>query len=252
MGASNRVVLFLDLDHFFAQVEEIQQPALKGRPVVVCVYSGRTETSGVVSSANYEARSYGVRAGMPIARALRLLPPTAVFLPARLQLYSSYSEGVMAILSQYSDKLSVESVDEAAVDITDRVGGDFSKAEELARELKERIRSEMGLRCSVGVAPNRIVAKVAADSSKPDGLKVVRPEEVRSFLAGLDVEALPGVGRKLGRMLKGLGVETVGKLAEMEPTPLIPIVGRRRAIQLIMAARGNLTSPSSLGGRESR
>ncbi|MEM3096448.1 MAG: DNA polymerase IV [Nitrososphaerota archaeon] len=239
-GVAPRVVAFVDLDYFFAQVEEIQRPDLRDKPVVVCVYSGRGPTSGVVSSANYVARSYGVRAGIPISRAVRLLPPTSAFLPVRMQLYSEFSSRVMTLLREYSDRLRVESIDEASMDITGRVGGDYVRAETLAREIKERMRQELGLKCTIGIAPNRTVAKIAADLSKPDGMKVVIPSQVRSFLSPLDVEKLPGVGRKLAKALEGLGVRTLGQLARLQPEALEEVVGLKRASYLVRAAAGNL------------
>jgi DNA polymerase IV (DinB-like DNA polymerase) len=235
-----RVIAFVDLDYFFAQVEELQRPDLADKPLVVCVFSGRTSTSGVVSSANYVARSYGVRAGMPISRAMKLLPPSAIFLPVRTQLYSEVSGRVMSILAEYADSIRVESIDEASLDITEKVGGDFDHAHTIAGAIKERLRSELGLKCSVGVAPNRIVAKIAADISKPDGLKIVRPEDVKSFLQPIEVGKLPGVGAKLGAMLGEKGVKTIGDLADLPIDELIKIAGRKRAIQLKLAAEGRL------------
>jgi len=232
------VIAFVDLDYFFAQVEELERPELADKPLVVCVYSGRTPTSGVVSSANYLARSYGVKAGIPIIRAMKLLPESAVFLPARMQLYQEVSGRVMAILGEYADSIRIESIDEASLDITGRVEGDFSRAHHLVRSMKERLRGSLGLKCSVGVAPNRVVAKLAADTSKPDGLKIVRPEEVDTFLAPLEVGKLPGVGVKLGKMLAETGVKTIGDLANLPIETLIGIAGSKRAIYLKLAAQG--------------
>ncbi|MDW8359615.1 MAG: DNA polymerase IV [Candidatus Caldarchaeum sp.] len=243
MRGLDRVVLFLDLDYFFAQVEEVENPAYRGRPLVVCVYSGRDQSSGVVSSANYEARKYGVKAGMPIKRAMALLPGEAVYLPVRLSHYAKVSEEVMAIAKRYSAKMRVESVDEAVLDLTDAVGGSYERAEEYARRLKSEILARKSLKCSVGVAPNRVLAKIAADASKPDGLKIVKPHEVADFLTTQPVNALPGIGLKTRQRLEAYGVKTVADLQKVEVGVLERIFGEKKARYVYLAARGEFDEP---------
>ncbi|MEM2237563.1 MAG: DNA polymerase IV [Candidatus Caldarchaeum sp.] len=239
----SKIVLFMDLDYFFAQVEEVENPSYRIRPLVVCVYSGRTEDSGVVSSANYLARKYGVKAGMPIKRAKHLLPSDAVYLPVRLEHYAAVSRQVMAMLEKYTDRVRVESIDEAVMDITEVVGKDFKKAEELAIELKKELRDKMGLKCSIGIAPNRVVAKIAADSAKPDGLKTVRPEEVLDFLKPLPVSALPGIGVKAEALLEDMGVKTIGDLAAQPIEVLEKLFGPKKARYIYLASRGEFDEP---------
>lgn len=178
-----RIILHIDMDYFFAQCEEREHPELKGKPVVICVYSGRGGDRGAVSTSNYEARKLGVKAGISISRAKKLAP-NAVFLPVNMELYHYKSGQVMEILKEYSDKIEQESIDEAYCDLTEKVTG-FEGARMLALKLKDEIRQLVGLTCSVGIGPNKLIAKVASDYKKPDGLTVVRSEEVLQFLAPL-------------------------------------------------------------------
>ncbi|MEM2095019.1 MAG: DNA polymerase IV [Candidatus Caldarchaeum sp.] len=237
------MVLFLDLDYFFAQVEEVEKPEYRDRPLVVCVYSGRTESSGVVSSANYVARRYGVKAGMPIRLAMGKLPSDSVYLPVRMEHYLKVSRDVMDIARKYSAKMRVESVDEAVLDVTEVVDGSFDKAREHAAKLKTEILERKSLKCSVGVAPNRVLAKMAAEAAKPDGLKVVNPEEVGVFLAGQPVDALPGVGHKTKSLLEDLGVTTVADLGRLDIDVLENVFGPKKARYVYLASRGLFDEP---------
>ncbi|MEM4573660.1 MAG: DNA polymerase IV [Candidatus Caldarchaeum sp.] len=234
----HRVVLFVDLDYFFAQVEEVENPSLRERPVAVCVFSGRTEDSGVVSSANYLARKLGVKAGMPIKAAKRLLPGNATIIPARLSFYMEKSRKIMDILRSFGGVLRVESVDEAVIDATEIVNRDYAKAVQLAEALKKRVHEETGLTCSVGIGPNKVVAKMAADSCKPNGLKAVFPDEVPSFLANLPVKDLPGIGAKAESLLAEYGVKTLSDLAKLELDFLEKLFGSKKARYLYLASRG--------------
>lgn len=241
--SDGRVILLADLDYFYSQAEELRKPSLRGKPVVVCVYSGRTEESGVVATANYEARRYGVRSGMPIALAKRRLSGAdAVFLPVDFAYYKEVSGRVMRILKQYSDQLEQVGLDEAYLDISNRVE-DFDEAEELAKELKKRVMQEEGLKLTVGVGPNKIVAKMASDAAKPDGLLVVRPEGVESFISPLPVDKIPGVGKKTAERLEAMGIKTIGDLARFDPVRLVDEFGESLGSRLIVAAMGKDEDP---------
>ncbi len=231
-----RIILHVDMDYFFAQCEERERPEIKGKPVVVCVYSGRTEESGAVSTSNYEARRLGVKAGIPISRAKKLAPE-AVFLPVNMELYRSISDEVMEILRGYCDVLEKESVDEAFCDITGKVS-DFEEAKLLALAIKEEIKQKTGLTCSTGVAPNKLVAKIASDFRKPDGLTAVKPEEVTRFMAPLKITDLTGVGKKTGERLNELGVKTIGELSTMPAEELIREFGQAKGAWLKQASQG--------------
>jgi len=224
----DRIVMLVDLDYFFAQCEERRTPSIKDKPVVVCVYSGRTEDSGAVSTANYVARKYGVKSGIPIVLAKQKLKDVdAVFLPVDKQFYREVSDQIMEILRGYADRFEQVGIDEAYLDVTKRTKGNYSEAEELAATIKGDVLTQQKLTCSIGVGPNKLVAKIAADVQKPDGLTVVRPEEVRSFLLPLPVRRLVGVGRKTEKKLETLSVRTVGQLARFDVQKLIGIFGRK-------------------------
>jgi DNA polymerase IV (DinB-like DNA polymerase) len=236
-----RIILHIDMDYFFAQCEERERPEIKGKPVVVCVFSGRSPDSGAVSTSNYEARRLGVKAGIPIIRAKRLAPD-AVFLPVNMELYRSISDEIMEILRGFCYVLEKESVDEAFCDITDKVSG-FEEAELLALRIKEKIRQKVGLTCSIGVAPNKLVAKIASEYQKPDGLTVVKPKGVLEFLIPLKVTDLVGVGKKTGERLNELGVRIIGDLSTLSSEELMREFGKAKGIWLKQASQGNDDSP---------
>src|SRR3972149_5199118 len=191
----NRVVMLVDLDYFFAQCEELRNPALKDKPVVVGVYSGRTADSGAVSTANYIARKFGVKSGIPLFLAKkRLAGAEAVFLPVDHLFYEQISDRVMQALRGYADGFEQVGIDEAYLDVTQKIQGSFEAATDLAQKMKNDVQNHVGITFSVGVGPNKLVAKIASENQKPDGLTVVKPEEVKRFLSPLPVDRLIGVG----------------------------------------------------------
>ncbi|HEU4438090.1 MAG TPA: DNA polymerase IV [Methylomirabilota bacterium] len=207
---ASRTVLHVDMDAFYASVEQRDRPELRGRPVIVGADpSGR----GVVSAASYEARRFGVHSAMPIGRATRLCPDGA-FLPVDMAKYARVSRQVMEILAVFTPLLEPLSIDEAFLDVTgtERLHGDGPA---VARAIKSRIATALSLTASVGVASNKFVAKVASDLRKPDGLVVVPPGGEADFLAPLPVSRLWGVGRVTGDSLHELGVSTIGQLAAL-------------------------------------
>ena len=234
-----RVVLLVDLDYFFAQCEELRNPALKGKPVVVGMYSGRTEDSGAVSTANYIARKYGVKSGVPLFLAKKRLEGVeAVFLPVDAEFYQQISDKIMQALRRYADAFEQVSVDEAYLDVTRQVQGSFEVAEALARRIKAEVKKQHGLTFSVGVGPNKLVAKIACDSQKPDGIAVVKPEEVAVFLAPLPVNRLIGVGRKTTSKMELLGIKTIGDLARFDVQRLVEAFGKTLGVYFHNAANG--------------
>jgi DNA polymerase IV (DinB-like DNA polymerase) len=234
-----RIVMLADFDYFFAQCEELRNPALKGKPVVVGVYSGRTEDSGAVSTANYVAREYGVKSGIPLYLAKKRLEGTdAVFLPVDDEFYEEISNKMMCALRGYGDGFEQTSIDEAYLDVTSKVHGSFEAARDLAEKMKREVKAEVGITFSVGVGPNKLVAKIAADTQKPDGLTVVKPEEVMAFLSLLPVKRLLGVGRKTAEKLGEMGVETVGELARYDVQRLVEVFGKKLGVYFHNAANG--------------
>ncbi len=237
----NRIIIHVDMDYFFAQCEEREHPELKGRPVVICVYSGRGGDSGAVSASNYEARKFGIKAGIPISRAKKL-NPVAVFLPVNMELYRGISDDIMEIMRGFCDTVEQESIDEAFCDITDKAV-DFDEAKKLAAQIKDVIRKNVGLTCSIGIASNKLVAKIASDFKKPDGLTIVKPEEVRQFLDPLKVTDLIGVGKKTGERLNQLGINTIGDLSKLSMKALVTEFGHARGEWLKQASQGIDVSP---------
>ncbi len=216
-----RTILHADLDAFYASVEQMDNPELRGRPVVV---GGPPEARGVVAAASYEARRFGVRSAMPMSRAFRLCPQ-AVQLSPRFDRYAEVSRQVMAIFRDVTPLVEPLSLDEAFLDATEAVAS--AGAEALARELKRRVKEETGLTVSIGVGTNKTVAKIASDREKPDGLVVVPPGEEASFLGPMSVRSLWGVGPKAEEALAGMGVRTIGGLAQADVAALTVRFGVR-------------------------
>jgi DNA polymerase IV (archaeal DinB-like DNA polymerase) len=235
-----RIVLEVDLDYFYAQCEEVRNPALKGKPVVVCVYSGRSENSGAVSTANYVARKLGVRSGMPIINAMKMLKDVkdATFLPMDRDYYETVSERIMGLLHSFSNQFEQVSIDEAFLDLSEGTGRDFDRAEAFGRALKNAILDTESLTSSVGIAENKILAKLAVDSKKPDGLAVLRPDQVESFLRDKPVGKLFGIGPKSEAKLEELGIKTIGQLAVYDETKLTQKFGKHLGPQLKRLASG--------------
>lgn len=206
-----RTIFLVDIDCFFAAVETVLNPHLKGKPV--CVGGLRNER-GVVACPNYEARRYGIRTAMPLRTAARLLPGDAVFLRGSYKRYSEYSERVIEIFKSFTPDVEQVSLDEAFLDVTGCLHLWNRDAHTMARVIKERIRQEVGLTISIGIASNKVCAKVAADLGKPDGLVFVEPGMEKAFLAPLPIEKLPGIGPKTAAKLHQEGIQTLGQLAE--------------------------------------
>ncbi len=233
--APTRVIFHLDMDHFYTAVEEREHPEIKGKPVIVGADPKEGKGRGVVSTSNYEARKSGVRSGMPISQAWRLCPE-AVYLPPHFPLYIEVSNQIMAIARKYAVKFEQWGIDEAFLDVTGKVA-DFAQAEALAKQIKQEIKATQNLTCSIGVGLNKLVAKIASDFQKPDGLTIVKQADVEAFLAPLPVRKLLWVGRKTETQLKTLGVNTIGDLAQFDPSALTSIFGVA-GLQMHLMANG--------------
>ncbi len=209
--ASPRSIIHLDMDAFYASVEQLDQPAYRGKPVVVGADPRGGAGRGVVAACSYEARPFGIRSAMPISRAYRLCP-TAIFVRPRLARYTEMSGRIFDILRTFTDLMEPLSIDEAFLDVTasQRL---FGPAAEIGRLMKARIRSELGLVASIGLAPNKFLAKVASDLGKPDGFVVVAPGREREFLEPLPISRLWGVGPKTEARLRDMGFQTIGQIA---------------------------------------
>ncbi|MDZ5810406.1 DNA polymerase IV [Halorubrum sp. AD140] len=265
---SDRVVFHVDMDCFYASCERLRRPELAGEPVVVGMGYEDGESIGAVATASYEARAFGVESAMPISEALDLLPrrtdadpddpnapdpeETGRYLPVDLDWYKEVASDVKAVLRDCADTLREVSIDEAYLDVTDRTAWDVAEgesaaagpaeartlAEGYARHVKQRIEREAGVPASVGVAPNMSTAKVASDADKPDGLVVVPPGSVESFLAPLSTAEIHGVGPVTERTLAEMGVEIAADLAAADPDRLADELGERGP-ELRRRARGD-------------
>lgn len=231
-----RKIIHVDMDAFYASVEQRDNPSLRGRPVVVA-WQGRRS---VVCAASYEARKFGVRSAMPYVQAERLCPH-AVFMPPDFPRYRSVSRSVREIFFRYTDLVEPLSLDEAYLDVTADKRG-VPSATQIAREIREQIKNELNLTASAGVAPNKFLAKIASDWHKPDGLFVIKPRDVMAFLSPLPIERLPGVGKVTGRRLAALGVKTVSDLQGKGLSELQKQFGRF-GVRLFGLARGVDDSP---------
>lgn len=233
-------ILHVDLDAFFAAVEQRDRPELRGRPVVVGV-GGRTDR-GVVSAASYEARRYGIHSAMPLRTAARLCG-SAVFVPVDGRKYSAVSKQVMEILRRYTPAVEQVSIDEAFLDVAGSEALHGSPLE-MARSIRQTVSAELQLTVSVGVATTKLVAKVASDLEKPDGLVVVAPGTEAAFLAPLPISRLWGVGHKTAAILAEFGVRTIGDLAALPEEVLARRLGRQGPL-LVQRAQGIDASPVS-------
>ncbi len=205
----SKAIIHLDMDAFYAAVEVLDNPSLKGKPVIV----GGSEKRGVVSSASYEARKYGVHSAQPMATATRLCPKV-VLLPVRMSRYKEVSERVFAIFCRFTPLVEPLSIDEAFLDVTGSAKL-FGPPEGIAKMIKKAVVEEIGITVSAGVAPSKFLAKIASDLGKPDGLVIVREDEVKAFLEPLSIEKLWGVGKVTREALSLLGVRTIGDLSRL-------------------------------------
>jgi nucleotidyltransferase/DNA polymerase involved in DNA repair len=230
-----RVIAHIDMDAFFASIEQRDNPSYRRKPVIVGADPKRGKGRGVVSSCSYEARKFGVHSAQPISQAYKSCPK-GIFLPVRMDLYQRVSRQIMEIFYRYTPETKKVSIDEAFLDLTESLHL-LGSAHKIAREIKEVIKEETGLRASVGIAPNKIVAKIASGLNKPDGLVIVTDKKLLSFLDPLPVQKLWGVGEKVYRALAERGIETIGDLARQDPEALGKIFGKG-AWQLWKLARG--------------
>ena len=232
-----RRILHIDMDAFFASVEQVLDPTLQGKPLIVG--GGEKDTRGVVCSASYEARKYGIHSAMPIIQARRLCPH-AVFMRGHFEHYQSASHQIRDILETVSPLVECASIDEAYIDVTGSqrlFGGDDA----IARYIKTRIRETTQLPCTVAIAPNKLVAKIASDEGKPDGYLRITSGQERDFLRRLPIRKLPGAGPRTQETLESLGVLTIGHLAELPLEMLLNVFGQMGYV-LQQAAQGISTS----------
>ena len=237
-----RIIAHLDMDAFFAAIEERDNPRFKGRPIVVGADPENGRGRGVVSTANYAARKYGIKSALPISTAWRYseeakkkgLPP-AVFVGGSFGKYSAVSEEIMTILRKYSATVEPASVDEAYLDLSSAKS--FARAEEICKKIKEEIKKQERLTASIGLGPNKLIAKIASDMQKPDGLTVVLPEDAEKFLEPLNIRKIPGIGPKTEIVLNKLGIKTIKDLKKFSLSKMKELLGKWGE-ELYLKARG--------------
>ncbi|MCE9652184.1 MAG: DNA polymerase IV [Nitrosarchaeum sp.] len=236
----DRVVFHVDFDYFYAQCEEIRTPDLKSKPVCVCVFSDRGGDSGAIATANYIARKYGVKSGISISFAKKRLEERkdAVFLPVDFDYYIEISENAMSIIKENADVFEYVGKDEAYLDVSDRVKGDFNRASHLAQQIKNSIREKLKMSCSIGISSNKLIAKIASDFKKPDGLTVVSPDKIDEFLGQLKIRAIPGIGKKTEERFTQMNFETIEDLKKLDVFTLNKEFGRKHGTYIFNAARG--------------
>ncbi|MFQ6114458.1 MAG: DNA polymerase IV [bacterium] len=213
-----RTILHLDMDAFFAAVEQLDHPQYRGKPVIVGADPKGGTGRGVVATASYEARKYGVHSAMPISQAYRRCPH-GIYLRGRYPRYSEISQQLMAIIRDFTPVIEKISIDEAFLDISGTLNL-FGGAEGIGRQIKMRIKNELNLTASIGIAPNKFLAKIASDLEKPDGFVLVKEGEEKSFLEDLPISKLWGVGKKTEQALKRMGLSTIGQIAQISEQEL--------------------------------
>ena len=235
-----RVVFHIDFDYFYAQCEEVRNPELKTKPVCVCVFSDRGGDSGAIATANYTARKYGVKSGIPISFAKKRLEQRndAVFLPVDFEYYSKITEKAMKIMKENTDIFEYVGRDEAYLDVTKRVEGDFKKASHLAQQIKNNIRQKLKLSCSIGVSSNKLVSKIASDYQKPDGLTIVEPDKIEKFLESLNIRVIPGIGKKTEQRFNEMNLQVIKDLNKIDVFTLNKEFGRKNGSYIYNAIRG--------------
>ena len=238
---TDRWILHVDMDAFYASIEQLDDPALKGQPVIVGADPREGHGRGVVAACSYEARKFGVRSALPIGRAWKLCPH-GVYVRPRMARYAEVSREIMEILRRFTDLVEPLSIDEAFMDITGSTAL-FGAPVQIARAVKKQVREATGLTASAGVAPNKFLAKIASDLKKPDGLVVVEPFEVESFLRDLPISRLWGVGPKTEDRLHEMGLHTIGGIRDRKQEDLMHALGGSLGMHLHELAMGHDERP---------
>ena len=245
----NRIIFHIDFDYFFAQCEEIRNPSIKDMAVVICVFSGRSKESGVVSTANYVARRYGIKSGIPIKFAISKLKDfdKKIFLPMDNKYYKSISTQALEIIMSTAKvkNFQIIGLDECYLDLTNIIDN-YKNAKILAENLKIRLLKDLSLSCSIGISFNKLLAKIASEYNKPNGLFIIQPKETLYIISNLDISIIPGIGPKLKRKLDEFGIKTFKQLSEVDPAFLKKNFGNYNADFLHKSSLGINNDPVQL------
>lgn len=218
-----QTIMLIDMDYFFVACEELRRPEIKDKPTAVGFDPKEGKGRGVIMTCNYAARKFGLRSGMPISMAYRL-KPDAIFLPLDYEFYEKKSAEVMKVVKRFAEKFEQVSVDEAYIDVSGKISS-YEEALLYAQEVKSAVKKETGLPCSVGIGSNKLLAKMACEAGKPDGIKLLRHDEVERFFEKLPVDELYGIGKKTREKLESMGYKTVGQLAKANTMDLMDKLG---------------------------
>ena len=227
--------MLIDMDYFYVACEELRHPEIKDKPAVVGMDPKGGKGRGVVMTCNYLAREFGIHSGMPISMAYKA-KSDAIFLPVDFEYYEDVSKKIMGLIKPYGTKFEQVSVDEAFLDVTGKAS-DYTDAQILAKRIHDGILSEIGIKCSIGIGPNKLISKMACEKAKPNGIKLVKEEEVKEFISAMDVDSLYGIGGKTGEKLRKMGYATVAQLAKANEMKLIDEFGMF-GHEMIMFANG--------------
>ncbi len=235
-----RIVFHIDFDYFYAQCEEIRKPELKSKPVCVCVFSDRGGESGAIATANYNARKFGVKSGIPIIFAKNRLKdqPDAVFLPVDFDYYEKLSGQAMEIMEKNCDVFEYVGRDEAFLDVTRNTNSNWDEAKKLGIKIKKEIKEKLNLTCSIGISTNKLISKIASDFQKPDGLTIVLPEKKEEFLEPLKPTDIPGIGKKTEERFLEKNFHSIKDLKKLDVFSLNQEFGRKNGTYIFNAIRG--------------
>ena len=239
------IVLHVDFDYFYAQCEEVRNHDLKAKPVVICMFSDRGNDSGAVATANYTAREFGVKSGMPIKFAKQKLKDRddSIFLPPDFEYYSDMSEKSMNIIKEFANIFEYVGRDEAYLDVSEKTECDFIRASHIAQQIKNLVRESTKLTCSVGVSPNKLLSKIASDYKKPDGLTVITPDKISAFIQTLKIRDIPGIGKKTEEKLAEEGIKTTLQAKDLDIFTLNKMFGRKTGTYIFNSMRGIYDDP---------
>lgn len=231
----DKIVALLDMDYFYAQCEIVKNPVFRGKPVVIVMPSLR-ENSGAIATCNYEARALKISSGMSLGLAKKLADESTIFINADKKYYEEVSEKVLQIVDSFSENVEQVSIDEAYFDLTNPFG--FDKAKETCIKIKQKIKNELGLTCSIGLSVNKVLAKIASSQKKPDGFFTIMPSEIDSFLLKQKISIIPGVGSKTREILEKEKLFLISELNKVQIQRLIELFGEARGIQLYNFSKG--------------
>ena len=234
---SFKTIFHIDFDYFFAQCEEIRNPSLKNLPIVICVYSGRSEDSGVVSTCNYQARSFGIKSGISIKLAKSKLQETkSALLSADIDHYTKVSNKATKLIEEYGENFEKASIDEFYIDFTRTTNSDFKDTKSLAKSIQMNFKRKMELTCSIGVGHNKLISKIASASQKPNGITVIFPDDAINFISKCKIEDIPNVGPKTSGVLRVLGIRSLRDVKKISIFELTESLGYKTASFLVSAA----------------